>query len=267
MVVKSWRSEARQPFREVEIRNTKPRPHQHLPFPPFNTIFTSQIEFRYTSNLSKCTADPASQCFGKEADWLTSYRPTIHPRTVHFPIAFLLASFGIDFAYGLGDRLPNFLASNLAPANDLTRVSYFLLSAGLITMVPALVTGIREAVVTIAKQGIYDVQRERDGGTKVRPKVAAMFIHAIFNDIVLGVAAYIWLQKRKGAQASLGGKLGLSSATSPAGAYAPENWMLYSEIPIFVLLLMSTNIGHVLVLNFGMGFTPGGGSGSAKKAQ
>lgn len=131
-------------------------------------------------------------------------------------------------------------------------------------MIPALITGIREAVVLIAKQGMYESDATGDT-VKMRPKVAAMIIHALFNDVVLAVSTYIWLKKRNAAKYSIPGKLGVGTMATGAAAFAPENWMVYTEIPMFLLTLMATNIGHVLVLNFGIGFSAGGGSAGKKK--
>ena len=143
-------------------------------------------------------------------------------------------------------------------------MSYFLLSTGLILAIPALVTGIREAVVLISKQGMYESDATGDV-VKLRSKVAAMIMHALFFDTVLGVSTWIWLRKRNNAVYSPLGKLGLGTASTASAAYGPENWMVYTEIPMFIMTLMATNIGHVLVLNFGIGFSAGGGGGSKKK--
>ncbi|KAF2481304.1 hypothetical protein BDY17DRAFT_301060 [Neohortaea acidophila] len=182
----------------------------------------------------------------------------VHPATVHFPIAFLSLSFALDIIHELSPRLPKNLASKLPISTDLTRLSYFLLSAGLITLLPALVTGVREAVVLISKQGI----KEADG--TVRPKVKALIAHAVFNDIVAAVSAYVWYQKRSNAANTVAGKLGVGSLATGAAAYAPERWMVVAEAPILALLFMAANIGGVLAYNFGIGFSAGG-AGAKKK--
>lgn len=183
----------------------------------------------------------------------------MHPAAVHFPIAFLALSFGLDILHQLQitNRLPSSISKGLPLSPDMTRMSYFLLSAGLITAIPAIVTGGREAIVLLSKQGMKDTD-----GT-VRPKVKAMFAHAIFNDVVIAVSTYIWYQKRANAAHSVAGKVGIPVG---AAAYQPENWMVYTEAPIMLLMFMAANIGGVLAYNFGIGFSAGGGSG-AKKTQ
>lgn len=143
-------------------------------------------------------------------------------------------------------------------ANDMTRLSYFLLCAGLITAVPSLVTGVREAVVLISKQGMYEADATGTV-TKMRDKVKAMIAHAVFNDIVMAVTTYIWIHKRANAAKSIAGKMGMGSIATGAAAYQPEFWMVATEVPILIMLFMSANIGGVLAYNFGIGFSAGGG--------
>ena len=184
----------------------------------------------------------------------------IHPAAVHFPIAFLALSFGLDIVHQLSPQLPKSVTSNLPPSTDLTRASYYLLSLGLIMAVPALVTGIREAIVGVNKQGLY----EADGKT-IRTKFKAMIAHAVINDVVLAGAAYIWYTRRSAAANTIAGKLGLGSAATGAAAYAPAGWMVAVEAALMAGMFMAANIGGVLAYNFGMGLNVGGGA--AKKAQ
>lgn len=182
---------------------------------------------------------------------------------MHFPISFLALSYGIDILNTLSPRLPKSITSNLAPSADLTRASYYLLSIGLITAIPALVTGIREAVMLISKQGMYESSNMY--GKVMRTKVKAMIAHAVANDIVMAVSAYIWYSKRAAAKNTLAGKMGLGTASTAAAAYAPAMWMVVAEAAVFVLLMVAANIGGSLTYIFGIGFSAGGGSN--KKTQ
>lgn len=178
---------------------------------------------------------------------------------MHFPIAFLSLSWGIDIINQLSPNLPRNISSNLAVSTDLTRASYYLLSIGLITAVPALITGIREAIVQINKQGLKDAQGN------MRTKSKAMIAHAVANDIVLAAATYIWYLRRSAAANTVAGKLGVGTASTAAAAYAPEPWMVAVEAGIMALMFVSANIGGTLAYVFGMGFSAGGASG--KKTQ
>jgi len=183
----------------------------------------------------------------------------IHPATVHFPIAFLALSWGIDILNHFSPNLPRSITSNLAVSTDLSRASYYLLSIGLISAIPSLVTGGREAIMQIQKQGIKDAQGN------VRTKSKIMIAHAVSNDIVFAAAIYIWYLRRSAAANTVAGKLGVGTASTAAAAYQPLGWMVGVEAAIMVLMFMSANMGGTLAYVFGMGFSAGGSS--AKKAQ
>ena len=165
-----------------------------------------------------------------------------------------MLGYGIDILHTLSPQLPSSINSNLAPAADLTRASYYLISIGLITAIPAILTGGFEAMKMINKQGMY----ESDGKT-IRDKVKATFAHAIANDIVIAVSAYMWYLRREQANNTLAGKLGIGSQA----AYAPATWMVGTGAGITMLMMMAANIGGVLTYNFGVGFTSTG-AGSKK---
>ncbi|KAK3726010.1 hypothetical protein LTR37_000158 [Vermiconidia calcicola] len=187
----------------------------------------------------------------------------VHPAVVHFPLAFLILAFGLDIVHSLSPKLPQAFSSKLAPSTDLTRASYFLLSAGLLTGVPALVTGGREAVMLIAKQGMWE--SDSKGESVVRTKVKAMIAHAVVNDLVLGLTTLVWYKKRQNATNTLAGKMGVGSASTGAAAYQASTWMVFLEAFLFVGLIMGANIGGSLTYIFGIGFNAGGNSGKKKQ--
>jgi hypothetical protein len=143
-------------------------------------------------------------------------------------------------------------------------MSYFLLCAGLVTAVPALVTGVREAVVLIGKQGMYETDATGYGIT-MRTKVKALIAHAVVNDLVLGLTTLVWYKKRAAAADTIAGKLGVGSLATGKAAYEPEMWMVVVEGLLFGGLMMAANIGGSLTYIFGVGFAAGGGSAAAKK--
>merc|ERR1711939_697195 len=78
-----------------------------------------------------------------------------HPAIVHFPIAFNTLAWGLDILYALTTIWvkPAFLTSRFGSAStlvDITRLSYFLLCAGLITTVPAIMSGNKQLIVIIS---------------------------------------------------------------------------------------------------------------------
>ncbi|KAF2168567.1 hypothetical protein M409DRAFT_21317 [Zasmidium cellare ATCC 36951] len=179
----------------------------------------------------------------------------VHPATVHFPISFLFLGFALDILNHVRTSLPSTLSNNLLSAAEMSKASYYLLSIGLISSIPAVVTGGREAVVMIAKQGMWD----SDGKTTtMKPKVKATIAHALMNDVVIAVSTYVWYSRRAAANNSLAGKVGAASA------YTPATWMVIAEVVVTVLMMMAANVGGVLTYNFGVGFSR---MDSGKKSQ
>ncbi|EMC99790.1 hypothetical protein BAUCODRAFT_101865 [Baudoinia panamericana UAMH 10762] len=165
----------------------------------------------------------------------------IHPAAIHFPIAFIGLAVGLDILHAISGNLPAAIANNVPVATDLTRASYFLLSLGLLTSIPAVITGVGEAKKAIDKQGLY----EKDGKT-IKQKFKGVIAHAIVNDIVILVMAYVWYARRSAATKTLAGKMGLGSALMGG------------------LQLFGANIGGSLTYNYGFGMAIGSGG---KKAQ
>jgi len=180
----------------------------------------------------------------------------IHPAAVHFPIAFLLLAYGLDILSVAYPHLPASVTGYLPSSpSDFPKASYYLLSLGLITAVPAVITGGAEAIKMISKSGLY----EADGKT-IRTKVKATVAHALSADLVIAGSAYIWSQRRAALTGTLAGKL------DTAAAYQPEQWMVIAEAVLVVLLSVAGNIGGNLTYTFGVGFSSAS-SGGAKKKQ
>lgn len=158
--------------------------------------------------------------------------------------------------------MPNAITSSLPPSTDLTRASYYLLSLGLITAIPAVVTGGGEAVKMFSKQGMY----EADGKT-LKTKSKATIAHAVTNDLVLAASTYVWWTRRQQANDTLAGKLGVGSVSTPEAAYAPQSWQVVVEVLALGLLFFAASIGGALVYNYGVGFAPAGKVNGGKKAQ
>ncbi|KAK0883366.1 hypothetical protein LTR87_002874 [Friedmanniomyces endolithicus] len=182
----------------------------------------------------------------------------IHPAVVHMPIAFISLAVGLDLANFFSASLPNVISASLPIANDATRASYFLLSLGLLFSIPAVTTGVGEAKKAIDKQGLY----EKDGKT-IKQKFKGVIAHAIANDIVILVMAYIWYCRRSAAKQTLLGKVGLGSVSTAEAAYAPAMWMVVVEAMMGALQLFSANIGGSLTYNYGFGMAIGGGGKKA----
>jgi len=168
----------------------------------------------------------------------------LHPATVHFPLAFLFTSYAIDAVQPILPHLPSTIASFLPATTELTRISYYALSAGLLTSIPAVFSGGAQAWKMIQAQGIY----ESDNKT-IKPKVQATIAHAASNDLLLIASAYSWYCRRQG---------------TLINTYAPENWMIGMSVILLGGLLFSANLGGTLTYNYGMGMSMGKGKGKSQ---
>lgn len=135
-----------------------------------------------------------------------------------------------------------------------------MLSLGLITSIPAVMSGGQQAVQLFSKQGMY----EADGKT-LKLKSKAVIAHAVTNDLVLAVTTYLWYSRRQQAANTLAGKLGVESLATAEAAYAPQMWQVIAEVLALGVLLFAASIGGALTYNYGVGFAPAGKAG--KKSQ
>lgn len=178
----------------------------------------------------------------------------LHPATVHFPISFLFLSYTLDILHSTRFSLPTSLQNSLLGPHDLTSAAHSLLSLGLLTAIPAVVTGGRELLTMIQKQGMY----ESDGVT-VKTKVKATIAHAVVNDVLLAVSTWIWYSRRQRsdvpAVVSGEGGMDVEKSTTDAAVYAHSTSFVVAEICTLGLLLLGANIGGTLTYNYGVGFS------------
>jgi len=170
----------------------------------------------------------------------------MHPAFVHFPIAFLVLAWGLDILYALTTVVvkPAFLTSRFASPStllDMTRLSYFLLCAGLVATVPAIMSGNIELVGMIKKNG---GPWEKDAAGKPKdsmvPRIKATIVHALINDLVFVVGLYSWyIRKDKAGAVNLG--------------KVPTDLNLILSAVSLPVLLFSAKIGGHLVFNHGVG--------------
>jgi len=174
----------------------------------------------------------------------------VHPATVHFPIAFNTLAWGLDILYALTTTWvkPNFLTTRFGSPStllDITRISYFLLCAGLITTVPAIMSGNIQLVGMIKKNG---GPWEKDAAGKQKstmvPRIKAAITHAIVNDLVFVANIYSWyLRKDKEGAVNL-------------GKIPTETNMIISAV-LLPFLMLAAKMGGALVYNHGVGLNLG----------
>ncbi|EXJ68809.1 uncharacterized protein A1O5_07740 [Cladophialophora psammophila CBS 110553] len=174
----------------------------------------------------------------------------VHPGIVHFPIAFNVLAWGLDILYALTAVYvkPDFLTTRFGSHStlvDITRLSYFLLCAGLITTVPAIMSGNIQLVGMIKKNG-GPWEKDAQGKQKntMVPRIKACITHAIINDLVFAVNLYSWyLRKDKEGAVNLG--------------KTPTQTNIIISAILLPALMASAKIGGTLVFNHGVGLNLG----------
>ncbi|KAH6676499.1 hypothetical protein B0J14DRAFT_585662 [Halenospora varia] len=172
------------------------------------------------------------------------YSKPIHPATVHFPIAFITLAGVLDLLYAAATTpaTAGYVQSTLKslefalPLNLLPTLSYYATIISLVTLTPAILSGIAQLLPLIKRDGF--------GSSKVKTAVA----HAALNDISAGLLAYNWQTR------------------STVLNYTPStvNIALSSALAV-PMVLYSASLGGSLVYNYGMGI--GSSTSRGKKTQ
>jgi uncharacterized membrane protein len=197
----------------------------------------------------------------------------LHPAIVHFPVALLLVAFGLDAIHFVYPSLPAAVTSSslLPPPEDIPRLAYLALSAGVLSAIPAALSGILEANKVVAKGGIF----ESNGG--VRPKVKAVGAHAALCDTVILAAAWVWWKRhaaigeRQEGEGALKFMLNMDDDTARCSgalkeaAYAAEPWIVGVEGALGAMLILAADLGGALTYQWGVGLSAR--SVDAKKTQ
>jgi len=195
----------------------------------------------YSTNIQSKVYFPVGEVQPKFAS------PPVHPALVHFPIAFLTLAWGLDILYGLTTTVvkPDFLVSRFAHPTtllDITRLSYFLLCAGLIATVPTIMSGNIQLVGMIKKNG-GPWAKDVDGKqlNYMVPKIKATITHALLNDVVFLINLYSWWIRR--------GAENIGSV--------PNGTNMIISAALLPSLLAAAKIGGSLTYNHGVGLQMG----------
>ena len=151
---------------------------------------------------------------------------------MHFPIAFLSLAWGLDILYAATTKLQFApLVKNVGTSlPDISRGAHYLQAIGLVTAIPAVVSGAQQLV----KMKNNNQAFEADGKT-MRPKFQTTLTHAGLNDLALIGAAYSWYTRRE--------SVGL----------LPSDANLLISVVLLPALLFSASLGGKLVYNYGVG--------------
>lgn len=132
----------------------------------------------------------------------------------------------------------------LPESTELTIISYYALSAGLLSGVVAVLTGVVSAGRMVTKQGSI---LEADKKT-VKPKFKTLFAHAALNDLALLTGAGYWWVRRQ----------------SGGPVYVPQTRLLGLGGAVVAIQLFAASLGGTLVYGYGAGI---GSARSKGKAQ
>lgn len=127
----------------------------------------------------------------------------VHPALVHFPITFLSVGYVLDAIHG-------FAATSFAPKalttlvldhqSDLSRLAYLAHVLGILTALPAVVTGASELFGMWSNQGLVEEVRAGSDGrvvaTGLNQKLRITLTHAGLNDVAVAVSTYAWWTRR-----------------------------------------------------------------------
>ncbi|KAF1351970.1 hypothetical protein BDV97DRAFT_348514 [Delphinella strobiligena] len=170
----------------------------------------------------------------------------VHPATVHWPLTFLTTSYGLDVLVASWGYLPASVTSSLPTATELSRISYYALSLGILTSLPAISSGVAQALKMVKAQGI----KAPDGS--IKPKVKVLAAHAVVNDVVVAVSTYLWWQRRQANSARL-----LLEGKDPLAYELPSGGQAVVAALLGAVLLFAANLGGSLVYDYGMGLAMG----------
>ncbi len=170
----------------------------------------------------------------------------MHPAIVHFPIAFNILAWGLDILYALTTTYvkPAFLTSRFSAPNtliDITRLGYFMLCAGLIATVPAIMSGNKQLVGMISKNG-GPWEKDSKGVQKstMVPRIKIAITHALVNDVIFLVNLYSWYCRRS-----------TEKRLNPGNVPSEMNMII--SMCLLPMLLASAKAGGTLVYNHGVG--------------
>lgn len=181
---------------------------------------------------------------------LTFSRTPVHPAIVHFPIAFNILAWSLDILYALTTTYvkPEFLTSRFGDAStliDISRLGFFLLCAGLVTTVPAIMSGNIQLVGMIKKNG-GPWEKDSTGKQKntMVPRIKVAITHALVNDVIFLINLYSWYIRR-------------STETRVNPGNVPTQTNMLISAALLAPLLGTAKAGATLVYNHGVGLNLG----------
>lgn len=135
--------------------------------------------------------------------------------------------------------MPTSILSYLPQTAELQRMSYLLLSLGLLSVFPTIASGIMQADKMFFSTPNANMQYTAKGQTTIA--------HAVTNYIVVGGSAWMWWHKR-----------------SVGATGKQENWETTVSVLLGLTMMASAALGHQLVYRYGVGFGASKANGKMK---
>ncbi|KAG0645256.1 hypothetical protein D0Z07_8820 [Hyphodiscus hymeniophilus] len=177
----------------------------------------------------------------------------VHPATVHFPLALLGLANILNVLYGATVYLPTNLPFTADKENiaTLAILGYISNLLGIVTSIPAVLTGSAELYAMIQANGLY--VKGEDGTVQepkaLVPKVKTTLTHASLNDIVVFGAVYNWLMERN------------------VPDFKPAGHQVIMSVGALALAFYAAYMGGELVYKHGVGVQRQGEGAEIKKSQ
>jgi len=174
----------------------------------------------------------------------------IHPATVHFPIAFLTLANVLNLLYGTAIYLPFLFPFTVDKENvgSLTIIGYFLNIIGILSSIPAILTGVAELYAMVNARGLF-VTDQKTGSKALEPIVKITLMHAGLNDVAVVGAVYNWLMERH----------------RPHEDYRPYGHQIVLSGGALVMAMYAAYLGGGLVYTHGVGVQRMGAGAEEKK--
>jgi len=176
----------------------------------------------------------------------------VHPATVHFPIAFLTLANILNILYGTSLYLPAIFPFDNDQENTgtITILAYFLNAVGILSAIPAVLTGFAELYAMYSTRGLF-TEDGSSGKKKLDPIVRITLTHAGLNDFAVVCAIYNWLMERH----------------RPHEDYQPYPHQIVLSAGALIMTLYAAFLGGSLVYKHSVGVQRMGSGAEEKEAK
>jgi len=149
-------------------------------------------------------------------------------------------AYGLDTLYGLTTHYDISALRAVVPhLAEISRIAYFSNLLGIVTAIPAALTGISELYAMISSKGIWQKIRNESTGETVyagmNPTVRHGLAHGALNDVALLASVYNWWTRRN------------------VPGYTPSGMNVLLSMALLPSLMFSAYLGGAMVYKYGVG--------------